>query len=87
MVQTCVVACSSLAFAGGFGCYLLSMDAQSFRNAGNIPGNRAEVCPKPSSARRSCPAQPGSPAAVCLVLRCAWAGRMPQRNLACRFKH
>ena len=44
MVQTCVVACSSLAFAGGFGCYLLSMDSQSFRNAGTIPGNRPEVC-------------------------------------------
>ena len=43
MVQTCVVACSSLAFSGGFGCYLLSMDSQSFRNAGSIPGNRAEV--------------------------------------------
>lgn len=44
VVQTCVVACSSLAFAGGFGCYLLSMDGQTFRNLGDIAGNRPEVC-------------------------------------------
>ena len=43
MVQTCVVACSSLAFSGGFGCYLLSMDAQTFRNLGSLAGNRAQV--------------------------------------------
>ena len=43
-MQTCVVACSSLAFAGGFGCYLLSMDGQTFRNLGDIAGNRPEVC-------------------------------------------
>lgn len=43
VVQTCVVACSSLAFAGGFGCYLLSMDQQTFENLGNIAGNRPEV--------------------------------------------
>ena len=43
MVQTCVVACSSLAFSGGFGCYLLSMDAQTFRNLGSLAGNRPQV--------------------------------------------
>lgn len=42
-MQTCIVACSSLAFAGGFGCYLLSMDEQTFTNLGNIAGNRPEV--------------------------------------------
>ena len=42
-MQTCIVACSSLAFAGGFGCYLLSMDEQTFLNVGNIAGNRPEV--------------------------------------------
>ncbi len=44
-MQTCIVACSSLAFAGGFGCYLLSMDHQTFENLGDIAGNRAEVTP------------------------------------------
>lgn len=43
MVQTCVVACYSLAFAGGFGCYLLSMDHQTFDNLGPIAGNRPQV--------------------------------------------
>ena len=43
MVQTCVVACSSLAFSGGFGCYLLSMDAQTFRNLGTLAGNHPQV--------------------------------------------
>lgn len=42
-MQTCIVACSSLAFAGGFGCYLLSMDQQTFENLGDIAGNRQEV--------------------------------------------
>ena len=43
MVQTCVVASYSLAFAGGFGCYLLSMDNQTFTNLGPIAGNRPQV--------------------------------------------
>lgn len=43
VVQTCVVACYSLAFAGGFGCYLLSMDHQTFDNLGPIAGNRPQV--------------------------------------------
>ncbi len=43
MVQTCVVASYSLAFAGGFGCYLLSMDHQTFTNLGPIAGNRPQV--------------------------------------------
>ena len=43
MVQTCVVSCYSLAFAGGFGCYLLSMDLQTFANLGPIAGNRPQV--------------------------------------------
>ena len=43
VVQTCVVASYSLAFAGGFGCYLLSMDNQTFTNLGPIAGNRPQV--------------------------------------------
>ena len=43
VVQTCVVASYSLAFAGGFGCYLLSMDSQTFTNLGPIAGNRPQV--------------------------------------------
>lgn len=50
MVQTCVVACYSLTFAGGFGCYLLSMDQQTFTNLGPIAGNRPEVMPATSRA-------------------------------------
>ena len=44
-MQTCVVACYSLSFAGGFGCYLLSMDSQTFDNLGPIAGNRPQVTP------------------------------------------
>ncbi|EIE18748.1 OPT superfamily oligopeptide transporter [Coccomyxa subellipsoidea C-169] len=51
VVQTCIVACSSLAFAGGFGCYLLSMDHQTFENLGDIAGNRAEDVYEPSLER------------------------------------
>lgn len=47
VVQTCVVACYSLASAGGFGCYLLSMDQQTYENLGPIAGNRPQV-PRPS---------------------------------------
>ncbi len=43
VVQTCVVACYGLASSGGFGCYLLSMDMQTYNNLGNIGGNRPEV--------------------------------------------
>ena len=43
VVQTCVVACYSLASAGGFGCYLLSMDQQTYENLGPIAGNRPQV--------------------------------------------
>ncbi|BDA49724.1 probable metal-nicotianamine transporter YSL6 [Coccomyxa sp. Obi] len=51
VVQTCIVACSSLAFAGGFGCYLLSMDEQTFINIGNIAGNRPEDVYEPNLQR------------------------------------
>ena len=54
MVQTCVVACYTLASAGGFGCYLLSMDSQTFNNLGPIAGNRAQVLrPAPCAAAQS----------------------------------
>ena len=42
-MQTCVVSCYSLSFAGGFGCYLLSMDNQTYENLGPIAGNRPQV--------------------------------------------
>ena len=45
VVQTCVVSCYSLSFAGGFGCYLLSMDSQTYENLGPIAGNRQQVTP------------------------------------------
>lgn len=49
VVQTCVVACYSLSFAGGFGCYLLSMDSQTYDNLGPIAGNRQQVTPEAMS--------------------------------------
>ena len=45
-MQTCVVACYSLSFSGGFGCYLLSMDSQTYNNLGPIAGNRSQVTPQ-----------------------------------------
>ena len=53
VVQTCVVACYSLASSGGFGCYLLSMDQQTYTNLGNIGGNRPEVSPLPLTVQPS----------------------------------
>ncbi|XP_073019112.1 probable metal-nicotianamine transporter YSL6 [Primulina eburnea] len=43
VIQTCVVACYGLAFSGGFGSYLLSMDEKTYKLIGEgYPGNRAE---------------------------------------------
>ncbi|KAG9141953.1 hypothetical protein Leryth_009303 [Lithospermum erythrorhizon] len=43
VIQTCVVACYGLAFSGGFGSYLLSMDENTYKLIGeDYPGNRAE---------------------------------------------
>ncbi|KAK1361242.1 putative metal-nicotianamine transporter YSL6 [Heracleum sosnowskyi] len=43
VIQTCVVACYGLAFSGGFGSYLLSMDDRTYKLIGvDYPGNRAE---------------------------------------------
>lgn len=79
MVQTCVVACSSLAFAGGFGCYLLSMDSQSFRNAGTIPGNLPEVR---APVLAPYPARPPIPLRFCCPAPCH-AGITGAHSAAC----
>ncbi|KZV42066.1 hypothetical protein F511_18412 [Dorcoceras hygrometricum] len=48
VIQTCVVACYGLAFSGGFGSYLLSMDEKTYKLIGEgYPGNRAEDIKNP----------------------------------------
>ncbi|CAK9175137.1 unnamed protein product [Ilex paraguariensis] len=48
VIQTCVVACYGLAFSGGFGSYLLSMDERTYKLIGeDYPGNRAEDVKNP----------------------------------------
>ncbi|CAH9113541.1 unnamed protein product [Cuscuta europaea] len=48
VIQTCVVACYGLAFSGGFGSYLLSMDEKTYQLIGqDYPGNRAEDVKNP----------------------------------------
>jgi hypothetical protein len=71
VVQTCIVACSSVAFTGGFGCYLLSMDRQTYENLGDIAGNRAQACAPPaphSHAPHDSPASCSFHASVSLPL-------------------
>ncbi|KAL8199503.1 hypothetical protein R6Q57_013071 [Mikania cordata] len=49
VIQTCIVACYGLAFSGGFGSYLLSMDERTYNLIGvDYPGNRAEDVKNPS---------------------------------------
>ncbi|KAG0487557.1 hypothetical protein HPP92_009652 [Vanilla planifolia] len=49
VIQTCVVACYGLAFSGGFGSYMLSMDQKTYELIGSdYPGNRAEDVKNPS---------------------------------------
>ncbi|KAG6528434.1 probable metal-nicotianamine transporter YSL6 [Zingiber officinale] len=49
VIQTCVVACYGLAFSGGFGSYMLSMDQRTYELIGSdYPGNRAEDVKNPS---------------------------------------
>ncbi|ONK77832.1 uncharacterized protein A4U43_C02F11190 [Asparagus officinalis] len=49
VIQTCVVACYGLAFSGGFGSYMLSMDQKTYELIGaDYPGNRAEDIKNPS---------------------------------------
>ncbi|OAY68314.1 putative metal-nicotianamine transporter YSL6 [Ananas comosus] len=49
VIQTCVVACYGLAFSGGFGSYMLSMDQRTYELIGpDYPGNRAEDVKNPS---------------------------------------
>nr|XP_010913001.1 probable metal-nicotianamine transporter YSL6 [Elaeis guineensis] len=49
VIQTCVVACYGLAFSGGFGSYMLSMDRKTYELIGvDYPGNRAEDIKNPS---------------------------------------
>ncbi|XP_073126451.1 probable metal-nicotianamine transporter YSL6 [Henckelia pumila] len=48
VIQTCVVACYGLAFSGGFGSYLLSMDEKTYKLIGEgYPGNRPEDIKNP----------------------------------------
>ncbi|CAI9111601.1 OLC1v1011859C1 [Oldenlandia corymbosa var. corymbosa] len=48
VIQTCVVACYGLAFSGGFGSYMLSMDEKTYKLIGeDYPGNRAEDVKNP----------------------------------------
>lgn len=48
VIQTCVVACYGLAFSGGFGSYLLSMNERTYKLIGvDYPGNRAEDVKNP----------------------------------------
>ncbi|KAM0831363.1 hypothetical protein ACQ4PT_065598 [Festuca glaucescens] len=49
VIQTCVVACYSIAFSGGFGSYMLAMDQKTYELIGtDYPGNRAEDVKNPS---------------------------------------
>ncbi|XP_024167955.2 probable metal-nicotianamine transporter YSL6 [Rosa chinensis] len=49
VIQTCVVACYSLAFSWGFGSYLVAMDERTYKLIGeDYPGNRAEDVINPS---------------------------------------
>lgn len=49
VIQTCVVACYGLAFSGGFGSYMLSMNQRTYELIGaDYPGNRAEDVKNPS---------------------------------------
>lgn len=42
-MQTCVGAAAGVAFTGGFGSYLISMDHQSYLNLGPSKGNTLNV--------------------------------------------
>lgn len=49
VIQTCVVACYGLAFSGGFGSYILSMNQKTYELIGrDYPGNRPEDVKDPS---------------------------------------
>ncbi|CAD5178835.1 unnamed protein product [Musa acuminata subsp. malaccensis] len=49
VIQTCVVACYGLAFSGGFGSYMLSMDQRTYELIGaDYPGNKEEDVKNPS---------------------------------------
>lgn len=49
VIQTCVVACYGLAFSGGFGSYMLSMDEKTYELIGkDYPGNRPEDVKNPA---------------------------------------
>ncbi|KAK4746666.1 hypothetical protein SAY87_025703 [Trapa incisa] len=48
VIQTCVVACYGLAFSGGFGSYLISMDERTYQLIGDdYPGNRSQDVKNP----------------------------------------
>lgn len=48
IIQTCIVACYSLAYGGGFGSYLVSMNRKTYERAGvNTPGNNPDTVKEP----------------------------------------
>lgn len=48
VIQTCVVACYSIAYGGGFGSYLLGMGRKTYEQAGaNTPGNTPDTVKQP----------------------------------------
>lgn len=49
VIQTCVVACYSLAYGGGFGSYLLGLNRKTYEQAGvNTPGNGPDTVKEPA---------------------------------------
>ncbi|KAI6697761.1 hypothetical protein NL676_017880 [Syzygium grande] len=46
-IQTCAVACYSIAVGGGFGSYLLALNKKTYEQAGDAPGNTPESTKEP----------------------------------------
>lgn len=47
VIQTCAVACYSIAVGGGFGSYLLALNRKTYEQAGDAPGNTPESTREP----------------------------------------
>jgi len=51
VIQTCIVACYSLAYGGGFGSYVLGLNRKTYERAGvNTPGNTPDTVKEPTIA-------------------------------------
>lgn len=49
IIQTCIVACYSLSYGGGFGSYLLGLNRKTYEQAGvNTPGNTPDTVKEPT---------------------------------------